>query len=252
MSLEAKHDHPWDQRRRGFEPIVVVGLLITVLLHGGVVGSMLWLRRAEAAQPPPPPRKYVVAKLVRLGKKRDPKKLPNKIVPQVSTRKINKVSYDARADDTPVRRKRKRPDRDAKIADKLRSSLDKAAQLAKLRDMEQEGDPNGVAGGTASEASEGDVYMTRIADIWNRTWSLPAVIDRADAKKLFVLVVIKIDRKGKVASVHFDRKSGNDVFDGSIKAAWARIKRLPVPPPDRIDRIVAHGLKLKLTWRGLR
>ena len=59
-------------RRKRFEPMAVVGLIITGLLHGGViVGVLLYRARLEAAQKPPPPPSYVVAKLVRLGKPRD-------------------------------------------------------------------------------------------------------------------------------------------------------------------------------------
>lgn len=240
-------------RRKKFEPIAVVGLIVTALLHGGVVAGVLLYRRAlEAAEKPPPPPSYVVAKLVRLGKPRDKKKMPNKVVPRVATREDEGVDYTADADDAPARKK-KRKDRDAKLADKLRRSLDKAELLAQAQaEIEQEGSPDGVAGGTANSAEDGDAYMTRVADLWNRTWSLPAIIPREEAKKLYVLVVLQIDGTGKIQfPLQFDRKSGNAHFDNSIIAAWKQIKQIPKPPPDRFAAIMANGLGLKHTWRGL-
>ncbi len=242
-------------RRRGFEPITIIGLIFTVLLHGGaLVGAIIYKRKqAEATKPPPPLAKYVVAKLVRLGKPRDKNKLPDKEVPRVATVKKTGVSYDGDPDAKPTPKKKRR-DRDAQVSDKLRRSFDKAAAFAKISDQaDQEGSPDGVAGGTAKKASKGDRYMTRIADIWNRTWSLPAIISPKKAKSLFVLVVIRIDRSGRIQfPLKFDRKSGNSHFDASISSAWKRIKRLPLPPVGRLASVLANGLGLRLTWRGMR
>ncbi len=240
-------------RKKGFEPITIFGLLITLLLHGGAVAGVIFYRRAmAAAKVPPPPPSYVVAKLVRLGKPKDPNKMPDKIVPQVATRKEEGVDYTADAGDAPSKKKKRR-DRDAKISDRLRHSLDKIDLLAQAqREMEAEGSPDGVAGGTATEASGGDPYMTKIADLFTRTWLLPAIIPKGEARKLYVLIVLTIDKTGKIETpITFDRRSKNMHFDNSIAAAWQTIKKLPLPPPDRFAAILANGLALKITWRGI-
>jgi hypothetical protein len=244
-------------RRRRFEPIAIMGVVVTLLLHGGTIGGVLLYRETlSAAEKPPPPPSYVVAKLVRKGKPRKKKKLPNKQVPQPATRKQETVDYTADADDAPARKKKDEPprDRDAKVSDKLRRSLDKAELLAQAqREIEQEGSPDGVAGGTATEAGEGDPYMTKIADLWQRNWSLPAIIPRDEAKDLYVLLVLHIDEKGNIQfPLEFDRKSGNAHFDNSIVSAWKKIGKIPLPPPDRMASILANGLGLKHTWKGLR
>lgn len=240
--------------RRGFDAMAVLGLLLTLALHGGIVGFIYVRKVAEAAQPPPPGDRYVVARLVRLGKKRHPKKLPNKVVSPPPTEKPKTVSYDADADDPPPRRVKAPPKpRDADASDRMRRALEKAAMLSEGdREIEAEGDPNGVAGGTATEASAGDPYITRIADIWNRTWTLPAIIPADEAKGLQVLMVLRIDGQGNLKlPVEFDQGSGNAHFDASVKAAWARIRTIPAPPADRRASILANGLALKLTWKGL-
>ena len=234
--------------------MAIVGVVVTVLLHlGSVVGIFFYRQALQAAQKPPPPPSYVVAKLLRKGKAKDEKKLPDKIVPQVATRKVKGVDYTADSDAAPSKKK-KRPDREAKIADKMRDSLARAELLAAAqKEIDQEGSPDGVRGGTATKKSGGDAYMTKIADLWIRTWSLPAIIPKDQAKKLYVLVMLKIDSKGTIQfPLQFDRKSGNSHFDNSIISAWKQIKKIPRPPPDRYASILANGLGLKHTWRGLR
>lgn len=237
-------------RRKGFEPIAIWGLVVTVLLHGGaILGVILYRRALLAAQQAPPPGSYVVAKLVRLGKPRDPKKLPNKIVPRVATRKDEGIDYSADANDAPARKKKNQ----GKLSDRLRNALDQTAQFAAAQsDLEAEGSPDGVPHGTATSAQDGDPYMTRIADIWNRAWSLPAIIPRDVAKTLYVLVVIRVDKDYNVQEIQFTRRSGNAHFDNSIAAAWRKIKQIPKPPTtDRYASYLANGLRLKLNWEGL-
>lgn len=244
------------RERRKFEPITIVGFLVTLLLHGGAATGILLYRQAlQAAQPPPPPPSYVVAQLVRLGKPKDEKKLPDKIVPREATKqKEPGVDLTADANDAPSKKKKKEPeDRDAKISDKIRRSLDKAELLAQAqRDVEGEGSPDGVPHGTATKASGGDPYMTKLADLWIRNWGLPAIIPRGEAEKLYVLVIIKIDANGEIQfPITFRRRSGNLHFDNSITAGWQAIKQIPKPPPDRYAAILANGLRLKLNWKGI-
>lgn len=242
-------------RRRRFEPITIIGLAFTVALHvGSVIGVVIYKRKQAEAHIPPPPRTYVVAKLVRLGKPRDKNKLPDKEVPRVATVKPKGVSLDADPNEKPKPKPKRKRDRDAVNSDRLRRSFDKASAFAKIQpDKLGEGDPNGVRGGTAKKGSRGDMYMTRLADLWNRTWSLPSIITPKDAKKLYVLIVLRIDSSGRIKlPLKFDRRSGNSHFDGSISAAWTRIGKIPLPPGDRLASILANGLALKLNWRGMR
>ena len=234
------------------DPITAAGLFVTLLLHGGGVAGVILYRQALAAtEAPPPTPSYVVATLVRKGRRKNPKHLPKKVVPRpkaTPTRKID-LSADANAPANPKRPKRAKPKR---RADTSTSAFDKLDLLAKAQqETETEGDPEGVEGGAAQSRS-GDLYMTRVADLWNRTWSLPAVIPRDRAQKLYVLIVLRIDRNGQIRfPIQIDRRSGNPHFDNSIIVAWRQIKQLPIPPPDRLAAVMARGLALKLTWRGL-
>jgi hypothetical protein len=256
-----------DESKGPFDLLPILGLVVTLLLHGGaVVGIILHRRALAAASETPPPPEYVVARLVQgnqlepvaeksegpLGKDPvKPKKLPNKIVPQKPTRKAKGLNLTADANDKPNRRSKKRDERE--MADRMRDALRKAELFSKAqKEIQAEGSRRqGVRHGTA-KAGKGDMYMTRIADKWNRTWSLPSIIPRDEAKKLYVLIVVRVDKRGKIQfPIKFDRRSGNKHFDSSVETAWQRIKAIPVPPPDRMASILAHGLALKLNWRGM-
>ena len=97
-------------RRRRFEPITILGLLVTLLLHGGAVVGVLLYRRARrrphrsSTEEP----SYVVAKLVKLGKPLDEKKMPDKVVPQPATKQEEGLDLGADASDAPAKRKRTR------------------------------------------------------------------------------------------------------------------------------------------------
>jgi hypothetical protein len=241
-------------RRRRFEPITILGLLLTIGLHGGAVTGIILYRRATQAAPKQyDDQSYVVAKLVRLGKPRDEKKMPDKVVPQEATRKEEGVDLSADASDAPSKKKKKDEDRSAKVSDKLRHSLDKAELLAQAqKEVDQEGSPDGVVGGTARSGREGDPWMTKIADLFTRTWSPPAVIPRDERERLYVLLRLRIDASGTLQlPIKFDRRSGNALFDNSIDAAWQSIKQIPLPPADRMALILGNGLKLKINWKGL-
>lgn len=244
----------YTQKKR-FEPMVIFGLGVTLLLHGGGIAAFFIYQHAQASVAPPPPQEYIVAKLVRLGEKKEKHKLPDKVVPIKSEIKEKGVSYDADPNVVPPKKKKKPKDRDAAITNRFKSSFDKASAFSKVQDgdRKEEGDPNGTRGGTARRGSAGDLYMTRIADIWLRAWSAPSIIPRNELKKLYVLVVVRIDASGKIQyPIKITRKSGNSHFDGSIVTAWNQIKQLPLPPGDRLAAVLANGLRLKLTWKGMR
>ena len=239
-------------RRRRFDPLLVVGGLATVLLHAGAFGMVFYFKRAQAA-PPPLQEKYVVARLVRLGKKKNPKHLPDKVMPTRATVPKKTVDLSAKAEDKPQPKPKEEKPEQADTSDRMRRALDMARDLSDAqREADLEGDPNGSLAGTATRGNAGDAYITRIADLWNRTWSLPSIIPPDEAQQLYVLVVIRIDETGQVqVPIDLQKPSGNQHFDGSVKNAWRRIGKLPLPPPDRLTAILANGLALKLTWKGM-
>jgi hypothetical protein len=175
-------------------------------------------------------------------------------VPQAALRKTETIDLSADAEEAPnPKKKKEEKDRDAQDSDRIRHSLNMAEVLAQgEQEIEGEGSPDGVVGGTATSAEDGDPYMTKLADIWDRNWDLPSIIPESEARGLYVLIVLQIDKNGNIKfPLSFDRSSGNNHFDNSIRAAWQRIQQIPLPPNDRYASILANGLPLKLTYKGL-
>jgi len=230
----------------------IISALVATCIHVGIVLPLIFGFSFEKKAPKE--ETYLVAKLVRLGKKKDKKKLPQKVVSPPETKVKPKIDYNAKIDEKPKPKPKKKPKDKKKVnlADQATRALDRISQInTAAPPPDIEGDPNGVAHGKALSAAEGDAYMTRIADIWNRTWSLPAVIDANDAKRLYVKAVIKITASGVVKQpIRITRSSGNAQFDDSITAAWSMIKRVPIPPESQ-QHLIRTGLKLKLTWKGM-
>jgi hypothetical protein len=64
--------------RRGVDPLFLVGVAFTVVLHGGIFFALWWTRTATAAKPPAGPGVFVDAQLVKFGRPRDLSFLPHK------------------------------------------------------------------------------------------------------------------------------------------------------------------------------
>ena len=87
---------------------------------------------------------------------------------------------------------------------------------------------------------------------------LPKLFNVVDLPIVAALVVLSLvaakdQHRAQVFQfpLQFDRRSGNPHFDSSIALAWQRIRKIPIPPPDRLASILANGLALKLNWRGI-
>jgi hypothetical protein len=256
-----------DQSYRRFDPVALWGLLASVITHGAIAAVVVQkhgcsLNDADANKGP----SFIAASLVKgnsmdapmdvqgpMGEQtpKQKKALPDKVVPQQATQKPESLNLGADAHD---KASTKKTEKKLPVKDDLSSAFDRAKTLYDASQPSQTAAGSkkwGVRYGTAN-SGKGDVYFTRIADLWNRNWALPAIIPGGEAKKLYVLVAIRIDSKGEIQfPVKFHRRSGNSHFDASVDTAWRKIKQLPIPPPDRFASILAHGLRLKLNWNGI-
>jgi hypothetical protein len=224
---------------RGTGPLVLVGIVATVALHGGVAG-FVWLTRsgAEAAKPPGPGT-FVDAQLVRFGKPRDLSFLPHKegVVKSAKPEGI-KVAKDEKA--LPRLDKEEPPDK----KDPLKNT--RAEFFKNLKDddrpeamSEGEGSLTGSRAGTATEA-KGDPYILELIDKIGSAWTVPTTIKDSELANLSVDACLTIGESGALTSYKIIKTSGNSQFDSSLEAALSTIKTLP-PPPDRFRAAAARG-----------
>jgi TonB family protein len=240
------------QRRRA-DPLLVVGIAVSVVLHGGMAVAIVYERKEPAKAPVEAPRDFVVAKLARLGTKRPPNWLPTIPMRQAAGPKSGvRLSHDANAAAAKKKEEKVQAELEAK-------AIRRADNLAKVfaeaqKEADQEGDPRGSPLGTATEATPGDEYATACAEAVQKVWTVPPDILLPDAKlaQLAAQVRVVIDASGKVFDAQVKEPSKNKYFDSSLKDALGRLKKLPSPPKSLIKDYPKVGIILLFEGKELK
>jgi hypothetical protein len=230
-------------RKRKLDPLFFAGLVVTMLVHAGVLGGY-YLTRAHAASTEPPlgPGQFVDAQLVRFGRPRDLSFLPHKIG-QVKTKgpaEGIKVAKDEKA--LPRLEPEKKPPDVIDPLKKTHADLFKNLKDPDAPEGFQEegvGSPTGSKAGTATEA-KGDPYILALIDQIGTAWTVPTTIKDSELATLSADVCLTIAGDGALTHFTFIRKSGNSQFDSSLEASLGTIKKLP-EPPDRFRAVAARG-----------
>jgi hypothetical protein len=234
------------RRRSGSLPLW--GLLVTLGVHGFVIGAMLFAR-AHASKPDGKlVGAFVDAQLVKFGKPRDMSFLPHKEGSVKNT--VQKADIKiARDENAPINTQKE----EKAEVDPLKKT--RAELFKQLKDddrppavEEQGGSLTGSRAGTASEAT-GDPYIRELIDKIGSAWMVPTTIKDSELKDLTADVCLTINADGVLTRFEVLRKSGNGQFDSSLEATLATTKTVPAPP-DRFRSAAARG-KLCPTFQKL-
>jgi hypothetical protein len=231
-NASAEPAQPVEERQRSLRhrPLdrngLVAGLCLTLALNGGGL-LMLWRSSRHVDKPRPSgPEVFVDVKLLKFGRKRDLSFLPHvETTPRTADK--NKIKLAQDPDKPAQKREEKKPDALAKLTDltrNLRADDDERA----TREALEEGDPNGVRGGSANEAA-GDPYLREIVAAVLERWTVPTMLKPEDLAKLQAAACLTIDDDGNLRSFRIVEQSGNPLFDGSLNATLGSIKTLPKP-----------------------
>lgn len=222
------------------DPVLFVGILGTLLVHGGIFGG-LWLSRARAATAKGPALiTFVDAQLVKFGKPRDLSFLPHKdgVMKQTAPPETLRVARDI--DEKPTTPTDERP---AEV-DPLKKT--RAEIFKQMVDDERPpaptevgGSMNGSRAGTASEA-KGDPYILALIDRIGSNWKVPTTIKDAELRDLSADVCLTITESGLLSHYAFTRNSGSSQFDSSLEATLGTITSLPAPPA-QLRSVAARG-----------
>jgi TolA protein len=192
----------------------------------------------------------IAAEFVRLGKPFDPTKLPNRKVPPVAKRKPDGVVVSKDAKEQPEKKDEKKEKTEAEKS-MLDNLVDRSKEFAEDVEYEQEGDPNGLREGTATQAKEGDIYRGQLTLFFRRPWTVPNIVQDKEKKKCAVNVEVAAD--GHLKSVELAKSSGDPLFDQSaVDAVTALIQSdavLPEPPADLRDAF--YGVTLEIGYNGM-
>lgn len=219
---------PQQPGRRGLDNrSLLVGLCVAIAINGGGFLSLYLYNRHGSAKPRAEREVIVDVKLMRFGQKRDLSFLPHvPVAPKTSDKAKIKLTDDP--DKKPVHKEPKKEERDlSKLADlvkNLRTDEDDRANKA----FAEEGDPRGVRGGTAAEAS-GDPYIIEIVTAVVERWTVPTMLSPGELARLQASACLKIADDGRLVEFHITETSGNSLFDGSLNATLGSIRELPKP-----------------------
>jgi hypothetical protein len=218
------------------DPLRVIAIIITVVLHAGVLGGA-WIARAMSSHGPTLSKEnFVDAQLVRFGKPRDLSFLPHKEGHVKDKPPDIKVAKDLNA----LPRIDEKKDQDI---DPLKKTHAEAFKNLKDEnegvEVTNEGSLSGSRAGTATEA-KGDPYILSLVDQIGTAWTVPTTLKDEQLANLSADVCLTIADSGAFTSYTIVRKSGNSQFDSSLDATLSTIKKLP-PPPDRWRSAASRG-----------
>jgi hypothetical protein len=194
----------------------------------------------------------VEAKFVRLGKKPDPRKLPDRIVPRQQTAPDEATVVSKNPKEKPDKPDAgPRPERPK--VDTLTRLGDKAQVFAEIQEeKEREGDPEGDRDGTETEAQVGDIYLGKIASLFKRGWTIPSTL--GDTSRLKVGTTFEITTDLRIGDFQIIQPSGEPLFDQSVEDRFRQMRdqnvRLPEPPPEVADQFLGQTLGIRFKGKG--
>lgn len=252
---------------------ILVALLLAFLVEAGLL--LLWIYagagsvhvRAEALEPPkevPIAVKPVIDEtpLLKLGGKKKAK-LPEMWKKQAPVQRFEERSApSAKAKKTPDAIPSSKlapldasaPPPDAETAKQVDQQLTDAAPDA-APTVEGEGAADGVKEGTETDPLKAraiSAYHAKLQAWFNARFRPPSEgAPCAELKKLGASVVVSVGGDRSVGGYSIVKPSGNDPFDGSVRAMLdgARGEQLPPPPPLYPD-ILGQSLPLRLSGQN--
>ena len=224
---------------------VVLGVTVAIALHVLAIGPFVYRAFVPAAPEEEETalvaRPVVQASILKLGKPIDPKKLPDRLVPQQRT--APKKTLTASQEDPG----KKEPDAGAppeNVEDSDLTNLiaksDPFAEDASVRRPE-EGHELGVDGGNETDPNKvraGDMYALQLGQFFGQHLTIPSIISGGQARKLCAVFEINVGRNMVIWHVKTTpvRSSGNELFDDAARSMLLKLlddkKVLPEPPKE--------------------
>ena len=239
---------------------LAMGVAVALALHALPIAAIVlhvMLPAPQSTEPEQPfvARPVVAATLLKLGKPIDPKKLPDRLVPQART--APKKELVASREEPTKRSDAGPPPPNTQDSDltKLITKSDPFAEDAG-KSRPDEGHAEGIEGGTETDPNKvhaGDMYAARLSAFFHERWQYPTVISQGEANKLCVGFQMAIGRNMAIFHLQRDpvRKSGNDLFDDSARAMFQKLlddnTRLPDPPPEVVEQYRGRTVSVMLS-----
>ena len=210
---------------------------------------------------PPPPIEVIEARFVRLGKRREPRKLPSKEIPEAQeTAPVPQAPESEPMAAVPTgqkekglaKPKKKRTERDEDLLSQLGERAGAISDLTKGPELE--GDPDGIVEGTEATGDELQIYLGKLYSYFRRGWQVPTALTDEELQKLACVIELSVTKDGRVGEYEVKRPSGNEVFDESVRRRMnqAEGSELPGPPESVANRIYGETISLRFFGRHAR
>jgi hypothetical protein len=239
----------------------VLGVVVAIALHVAAIGPFVY-RALVPSQHEPEEEKPLVSRpvvqaaLLKLGKPLDPKKLPDRLVPQQRTAPKNQVT--ASQQDPVKKLDAGAPPPNAEDSDILNlvAKSDPFAEDAGKRQPEV-GHESGVDGGTETDPNKvraGDMYATQLGQFFGQHLNVPSVISVGEERRLCAIYEINVGRNMVIWHVKTTpiKSSGNELFDDAARSMLLKLldDKTPLPqPPKEVDELY-RGRRIQIVVTG--
>jgi hypothetical protein len=227
----------------------VTGVLVTLLLHVGIFGSVVTMNECDrshvAAHPAEEPYQAIEAGLAIKRKAQEGKKsaLPQKDV-AAKVKPPDAPGITKNADAVPKEDpKKKKPDpapadaTDAKsVFDKYRHVDTGATQGGEKQDVNQQGADDGSEYGTLDRA-KGDPYVGELIGRMTTDFVVPTVVTAQD---LVTWGCVKLDESGKITDRVIDpeKKSRSHAFNSAVEERLKLTTDMDKPVPSHLQKML--------------
>jgi hypothetical protein len=199
----------------------------------------------------------VQASILKLGKPIDPKKLPDRLVPQQRT--APKKTLTASKDDPAKVKPDAGAEPDNAKDDDIKNLVTKSDPFAEDagKRRPEEGHELGVDGGNETDPNKvraGDMYALKLGQFFGQNLTVPTVISGGEARRLCVTFDIRLNARMVIWHVQQSpvKSSGNELFDDAARSMLMKLlddkKPLPDPPPEMEG--MYRGQKLRIQIPG--
>lgn len=240
----------------------VLGIVVAIALHVVIIGPFVYRAIVPSAHDPSEDvplvsRPVVQAALMKLGKPLDPKKLPDRLVPEKRTapkKQIN-ASQDDPAKTKPDAGPPPIPAEDSDITNLVNKSDPFAEDAGKKKP--DVGVADGSDAGTETDPSKaraGDMYAASLGQFFGQRLNVPTVISIGEERKLCAVFAIQINQRMSIWYVGPSavKSSGNELFDDAAREMLQKLRddgtALPTPPKD-VDELY-RGRRLNIVVTG--
>ncbi len=236
---------------------VALALALHVIPMGAIAIKVAYPSKPDPGDEPITSKPFVAATLLKLGRPIDPRKLPDRLVPQKRTAPKAETVASREDPSKPLAKDAGPPPPNTEDSDltKLIAKSDPFAEDAgKVRP--EEGHALGVEGGTETDPNKvkaGEAYSAQLGAFLHDRWVYPTVISQGEANRLCVVFQVSVSPRMVVWHVRQEpvKKSGNELFDDSARSMLMKLlddrTNLPEPPNEVSDSFKGRTVQIALS-----